>query len=208
MYSHELKPNLIMSWSREKVKNNDITVWRYCHFLRQKIGKKAHKSCIHVSDHWLNTEMDIVENSYYMHQKEDNFQFINFPYPFFQFIVSCWLYPLVVHISTICWFQIYDIWPVKTMRWCKLSWQESQHKFIQNWLTDLNTGVPGGHMNGWFCTLFPTYCASGRTGKAGNGNGSRKLQQLNYCTGRFEMTWSSSPEATPPSISHLLHFSP
>ena len=64
------------------------------------------------------------------------------------------------------------------MRWCKLSWQESQHKLIQNWLTDLNTGVPGGHMNGWFCTLFPTYCASGRTGKEGNGNWSWKLQQL------------------------------
>ena len=140
--------------------------------------------------------------------RTNNFQFVNLLYLFFQFIISCWLYPLIVHISTVCWLQIYDIWPVKTMRWCKLSWQESQHKFIQNWLTDLNTGVPGGHMNGWFCMLFPTYCASGRTGKEGNGNGSWKLQQLNYCTGRFEMTWSSSPEATPPSTSHLLHFSP
>ena len=69
-----------------------------------------------ISDHWLNTEMDIVNNSYYT-------QFVNLQYPFFQFVISCWLYPLVVHVSTVCWFQIYDIWPVKTMRRCKLSWQ-------------------------------------------------------------------------------------
>ena len=176
-------------------------VWRsyIAAFYDKKLGRKY--TC--VSDQWLNTEMDGVDNSYYTKGRRIcKFAIL------FQFIVSCWLYPLVVHISTIFWLQIYDIWPVKTMRWCKLSWQESQHKFIQNWLTDLNTGVPGGHMNGWFCTLFPTYCASGRTGKEGNGNGSWKLQQLNYCTGRFEMTWSSSPEATPPSTSHLLHFSP
>ena len=71
-----------------------------------------------LSDQWLklNTEMDIVDNSYYI-------QFVNLVYLFFQFIISRWLYPLVVHVSTIGWFQIYDIWPMKTMRRCKLSWQ-------------------------------------------------------------------------------------